>query len=106
MRRASPHEPFLRHGSPLTCASCLLPAARSYDRLGPPPSFDDRRYPAEDCLTKLGAAQLDAASLWGVMTSNPTRNALTTLTMIMNAHRGHFEAYKTECTPGPHCAPF
>ena len=26
--------------------------------------------------------------------------------MIMNAKRGHFEVYKTQCTPGPHCAPF
>lgn len=78
----------------------------NYDRTGPPPSFDDRRYPAEDCLSKLGAANLNASSLWKVMTSNPTRNALTTLTMIMNAKHGHFESYKTQCTPGPHCAPF
>ena len=40
------------------------------------------------------------------MTSNPTRNGLTTFTMIMNARRGHFEVYKTQCTPGPHCSPF
>lgn len=78
----------------------------NYDRTAPPPSFDDRRYPAVDCLTKLGSDKLNAESLWRVMTSNPTRNGLTTLTMIMNAKRGHFEAYKTDCIPGPHCAPF
>ena len=78
----------------------------NYDRTGPPPSFDDRRYPAQNCLKDMGPAKLDAESLWHVMTSNPTRNALTTFTMVMSAGKGHFEAYKTGCSPGKHCSPF
>jgi len=78
----------------------------NYDRVAPPPSFDDRRYPAVDCLDKMGPNQLNVNSLWSIMTANPTRNGLTTFTMLMSAGLGHFETYKTQCTPGPHCVPF
>jgi acid ceramidase len=78
----------------------------NYDWPNAPPAYDDRRYPALDCMHKLGADNTNWASLWGVMSSNPTKNALTTYTTLMSAETGHFEAYKQYCSPGPHCMPF
>lgn len=78
----------------------------NYDWPKAPPAYDDRRYPAMDCMHKLGADNINWASLWGVMSSNPTKNALTTYTTLMSAETGHFEAYKQYCAPGPHCMPF
>jgi len=78
----------------------------NYDRTGPPAPFDDRRYPGEDCMNKVGQQGLTLESLWGVLSSNPTRNALTTFTTLMIPTTGHFEAYQAFCAPGPHCAPF
>merc|ERR1712070_994444 len=78
----------------------------NYDWPNAPPAFDDRRYPAMDCLHKLGSAGVSLQSLWGVMSSNPTKNALTTYTALMSAETGHFEAYQQFCAPGPNCMPF
>lgn len=78
----------------------------NYDWPNAPPAYDDRRYPAMDCMHKLGADNINWTSLWGVMSSNPTKNAMTTYTTLMSAETGHFEAYKQYCAPGPHCMPF
>lgn len=78
----------------------------NYDRWKPPPEFDDRRYPGMNCLEAVGPAKLDAASVWGVLSSNPTRNALTTFSTVMSPGAGHFEAHSQNCAPGPDCAPF
>jgi len=78
----------------------------NYDRTGPPAPFDDRRYPGEDCMNKVGQQGLTLESLYKVLSSNPTRNALTTFTTLMIPTTGHFEAYKAFCAPGLHCAPF
>ena len=68
--------------------------------------FDDRRYPAENCLDALGPKKLTPAELWKVMSATPTRNAMTTFTQILLPKTGHFESYKQNCVPGPTCAPF
>jgi acid ceramidase len=81
-------------------------AQTNYDWPAPPPSFDDRRYPVMDCLNKLGSGGINLKNLWGVMSSNPTKNALTTYTTLMSAATGHFEAYSQYCAPGPTCQPF
>eukprot|EP00756_Hemistasia_phaeocysticola_P015239 Hpha_TRINITY_DN15393_c2_g2::TRINITY_DN15393_c2_g2_i1::g.87360::m.87360/K12348/ASAH1; acid ceramidase len=78
----------------------------NYDRTGPPAPFDDRRYPGDDCLNKIGQKGLNYESLYTMLSSNPTRNALTTFTTLMSPTTGHFEAYKAFCAPGPHCVPF
>jgi len=78
----------------------------NYDRRAAPPDFDDRRYPAENCLDALGTHGVTLPALWKVMSSNPTRNALTTFTTLMVPKTGHFEAYVQNCAPGPQCAPF
>lgn len=78
----------------------------NYDRVKPPPDFDDRRYPAMNCLDSLEPGAFGPSDLWTVMSSNPTRNAMTTFTSLMSPTTGHFEAYVQFCAPGPHCAPF
>merc|ERR1712046_469428 len=78
----------------------------NYDWPTAPPAFDDRRYPVMDCMNQLGAAGTSLKSLWGVMSGNPTKNALTTYTTLMSAETGHFEAYQQFCNPGPNCVPF
>lgn len=78
----------------------------NYDWPAPPPAFDDRRYPVMDCLNKLGSVGINYQRLWGVMSSTPTRNALTTYTSLMSAETGYFESYKQFCAPGPNCSPF
>jgi acid ceramidase len=81
-------------------------AQTNYDWPAAPPAFDDRRYPLLDCLNKIGNQGMSFKNLWGVMSSNPTRNAGTTYTTLMSAETGHFEAYKQFCAPGPSCMPF
>merc|ERR1712032_1348510 len=78
----------------------------NYDWPDAPPAFDDRRYPAVDCLEKLGSNRISHQSLWGLMSSNPTKNALTTYTTLMSAETGYFQAYRQFCAPGPNCVPF
>jgi len=78
----------------------------NYDWPAAPPAFDDRRYPAMDCMNKLGMERVSLETLWGVMSSNPTRNAMTTYTALMSAQTGHFEAYQQFCKIGPDCVPF
>jgi acid ceramidase len=81
-------------------------AQTNYDWPAAPPAFDDRRYPLLDCLNKLQPDGISFKSLWGVMSSNPTKNAATTYTTLMSAETGHYEAYKQRCTPGAKCQPF
>ena len=78
----------------------------NYDRKTAPPDFDDRRYPGMNCMDGLSSESFGAKHLWGVMSSNPTRNAMTTFTSLMSPTLGHFESYIQYCTPGPDCAPF
>jgi len=81
-------------------------AQTNYDWPAAPPAFDDRRYPLEDCMKKLGSSRIRWNTLWAVHSSTPTKNALTTYTTLMSAESGHFEAYKQLCLPGPNCFPF
>jgi len=81
-------------------------AETNYDRLKAPPEFDDRRYPMENCLEKVGTAGINASSIWKILSSNPTKNGLTTFSTVMSAGNGHFEAYLQLCDPGPKCVPF
>lgn len=78
----------------------------NYDRASPPPDFDDRRYPAMNCMDMIEPETFGPSDLWKVMSSNPTRNAMTTFTALMSPTTGHFEAYAQFCAPGLHCAPF
>merc|ERR1712070_902833 len=80
-------------------------AQTNYDWPAAPPAFDDRRYPLLDCLNKLQPDGISFKSLWGVMSSNPTKNAATTYTTLMSAETGHYEAYKQSCLPGRSCNP-
>jgi hypothetical protein len=77
----------------------------NYDWPAAPPAFDDRRYPVMDCLNQLGPEGMTWQNLWGVMSSNPTKNAATTYTTLMSAQANKFEAYRQYCAPGPHCSP-
>ena len=78
----------------------------NYDRDGPPPAFDDRRYPIVDCLDGQTPSDVTKPKLFAVMSANPTRNALTTFTMLMSPTTGEYETYKQECKPSVHCSPF
>jgi len=92
-------------GDALRNASFFV-AQTNYDADGPPPAYDDRRYPVEDCLRTAGQPSVTPHGLFRTMSANPTRNALTTFTMLMAPQLGIFEAYKQKCDPSPHCSPF
>lgn len=78
----------------------------NYDRMDAPPAFDDRRYPATDCIKSLGPQNITAKSMMKVLSANPSMNAATTFTSVMSPARGHYEARKQKCNPSLTCAPF
>jgi acid ceramidase len=78
----------------------------NYDRKKAPAEFDDRRYPAMNCLDGIGADGLTDQSLWAVMSSNPTSNAATTFTSIISPAKGYYKTYQQYCVPGLKCMPF
>lgn len=69
----------------------------NYDWWVKPPFFDDRRYPAEDCLARIGAARIGFEGLFNVLSAKPNLNLLTTYTTLMHAATGEFEAYTQDC---------
>jgi len=69
----------------------------NYDWWVKPPFFDDRRYPAEDCLARIGSAGVSFEGLFNVLSARPNLNMLTTYTTLMHVETGSFEAYKQRC---------
>jgi len=70
----------------------------NYDHWDQPPWYDDRRYPAEDCMDEIGAKGMEWSTLFNVLNGIPNRNRLTTYTTLMDARSGEFVAYKQYCT--------
>merc|ERR1740123_786948 len=70
----------------------------NYDHWKEPPFFDDRRYPAEDCLDKAGSKGVNWETLYNTLHGKPNRNRLTTYTTLMDSTTGGFVAYKEYCT--------
>jgi len=70
----------------------------NYDHWSQPPWYDDRRYPAEDCMDEIGSKGMDWYSLYNVLNGIPNRNRLTTYTTLMDTTTGGFVAYKQYCT--------
>lgn len=77
----------------------------NYDHWKEPPFFDDRRYPAEDCMDKAGSAGMDWEALYNVLHGKPNRNRLTTYTTLMDSTSGAFMASKEYCTD-INCSPW
>jgi len=77
----------------------------NYDHWEEPPKFDDRRYPAEDCMNIVGPQNISIATLFNVLDGKPNRNRLTTYTCIMLPATGHLESYYQYCTD-PDCSPW
>ena len=79
----------------------------NYDRSAPPPGYDDRRFPAENCFEKVITQKgVNVRSMETLLSTNPTRNALTTFSTVMEPATGYFVAFQQNCAPGPHCKPF
>jgi acid ceramidase len=70
----------------------------NYDHWNQPPWFDDRRYPAEDCMNEIGSANITLPNLYNVLNGLPNRNRLTTYTALMDCAEGHLESYYQYCT--------
>jgi len=70
----------------------------NYDHWNQPPWFDDRRYPAEDCMNEIGSANISLPNMYNVLNGLPNRNRLTTYTALMNCEEGHLESYRQYCT--------
>ncbi len=70
----------------------------NYDHWEQPPFFDDRRYPAEDCMNEFGPSQISLPNLYNVLDGVPNRNRLTTYTALMDSSTGHLESYYQYCT--------
>jgi acid ceramidase len=77
----------------------------NYDHWEQPPWFDDRRYPAEDCMAEVGGDNIDIATLYNVLDGVPNRNRLTTYTALMQCSTGHLEGYKQYCEE-KYCIPW
>lgn len=69
----------------------------NYNHWDQPPWFDDRRYPAEDCMGIVGPSNIQIPTLYNVLNGVPNRNRLTTYTTLMYCATGHLEAYKQYC---------
>lgn len=71
---------------------------------GKDPFFDDRRSPAEHCLSERFNENITFSGLFSVLAARPNRNRLTTYTALMSAAKGELEAYlqfckELECAP-------
>jgi len=77
----------------------------NYDHWNQPPWFDDRRYPAEDCMNEIGSANINLTSLYNVLYGLPNRNRLTTYTALMDCSLGHLESYRQYCDE-KECSPW
>ena len=77
----------------------------NYDHWEQPPWFDDRRYPAEDCMNEIGSNNINLETLYNVLNGLPNRNRLTTYTALMDCKEGHIESYKQYCDQ-PGCSPW
>ena len=71
----------------------------NYDRLGPPPKFDNRRDPAIDCMEHHlgGPSGYSFEGLYNVLSARPNLNMLTTYTTLMHPRTGSLEAYRQAC---------
>jgi len=69
----------------------------NYNHWDQPPWFDDRRYPAEDCMSEVGPADISIPTLFNVLNGVPNRNRLTTYTALMVCETGYLESYKQYC---------
>lgn len=77
----------------------------NYDWWVQPPFFDDRRYPAMDCLdTRVGPSNVGFEALFNVLSAQPNLNLLTTYTALMEVSTGRLESYRQYCK-GP-CEPW
>jgi len=69
----------------------------NYNHWDQPPWFDDRRYPAEACMSEVGPENIAIPTLFNVLNGVPNRNRLTTYTALMYCATGHLESYKQYC---------
>jgi len=74
----------------------------NYDHWMPPPKWDDRRQPAEDCLAEVGQDNIDLPTLYNVLHGIPNRNKLTTFTALMDVAAGTLSSslqfcYESNC---------
>jgi len=78
----------------------------NYDHWDEPPIYDDRRYPAEQCMDEIGQKGVGFYSLYNVLNGLPNRNRLTTFTSLMSAKQdGYIQAWKQYCDV-PECSPW
>jgi acid ceramidase len=79
----------------------------NYDRSVAPPGYDDRRFPAMNCFENVITQKgVTIESVRTLLSTNPTRNALTTFSTIIEPATGYYAAFQQNCAPGPRCKPF
>jgi acid ceramidase len=69
----------------------------NYDHWKGVPFFDDRRTPGMRCMNETGQANINFPTLYNVLSSKPSRNQLTTQTILMSPTTGFYEGYKQFC---------
>jgi acid ceramidase len=78
----------------------------NYDHWTNAPFYDDRRTPAEACLKEIGSGGMNFTSLYTVLHATPSRNQLTTFTVLFDTKKGKMESYLEACWPEQeeHCS--
>ena len=77
----------------------------NYDHWKQPPIWDDRRYPAEQCMNEIGSKGMDWYTLYNVLNGLPSRNRMTAYTALIDTKNNGFVAYKQYCDV-PECKPW
>jgi hypothetical protein len=63
----------------------------NYDHWMPAPPEDDRRDPANNAMTAVGAAGVDTVALFKVLSINPVLNPSTVYTTVMSPALGTYQ---------------
>jgi acid ceramidase len=69
----------------------------NYDNWKPPLFIDDRRTPGNECMHKLGRADVGFPGLFNVLSSQTTLNKLTVYTVLMQVNDYAMETYIQTC---------
>jgi acid ceramidase len=69
----------------------------NYDNWEPPLFIDDRRTPGNECMQKLGQANVGFEGIFNVLSSQSNLNMLTAYTVLMQVNAGDFETYLQKC---------
>ncbi|XP_063873355.1 LOW QUALITY PROTEIN: acid ceramidase-like [Scylla paramamosain] len=69
----------------------------NYDHWKTPPFFDDRRSPANHCLTAAGVQRASPALLYNVLSTRPVLNKATVYSALMDVRSGQVHGWLRRC---------